>query len=482
MALDSNYKSLFKKDVTEQDDWPSCCLYRSLQGFADAGVNNLNIYSDLVNEITMAKSKPAHIQFVAAIDELSVLPILILTQFNFQLFKLNAVMQQEKPPTPDGPDSLYVGMRMNVGMLPEDVMVSFAMLDVIYNSVKASGKGKVSMIFSENEGELEDICQPDVAYRKKRYQIGCWVCNSLNCMFLLQGQATGDPVMSSKESSWIPNKSYDALSKQDIEDVGTKLSDYIIAKAHGADAVNKRYKRMSTKGHKSMVGRTCNTCGNMKDKLNACARCKDAFYCSRECQKEDWKTHKLNCQKKEAQSGALPYCTLPRRLTPYDTFFNLGAVQRRNLTLKNLATAYFKDVENLFCRVILEDDSISAIRSTQIIMPAVDFRNTSSHNYQSAIPTFFFMTGATSTKAVIEYIESNSKKKKKSVNLITAVMHVDRVLLTMLSYKPAGNKPVVSVTCKATMNKKSGKLSSDWYETDMKSPIDTEAILNYLQS
>lgn len=28
-----------------------------------------------------------------------------------------------------------------------------------------------------------------------------------------------------------------------------------------------------------------------------CSRCKEVFYCSKECQKCDWKTHKLQCNK-----------------------------------------------------------------------------------------------------------------------------------------------------------------------------------------
>lgn len=37
----------------------------------------------------------------------------------------------------------------------------------------------------------------------------------------------------------------------------------------------------------------CNKCG--KDAIKKCGRCKSVYYCSRECQVEDWKTHKPIC-------------------------------------------------------------------------------------------------------------------------------------------------------------------------------------------
>ncbi|CAB9501496.1 expressed unknown protein [Seminavis robusta] len=42
----------------------------------------------------------------------------------------------------------------------------------------------------------------------------------------------------------------------------------------------------------------CNNCGKLKDeveRLQKCANCKSARYCSKECQKTDWKRHKKRC-------------------------------------------------------------------------------------------------------------------------------------------------------------------------------------------
>jgi tetratricopeptide (TPR) repeat protein len=42
----------------------------------------------------------------------------------------------------------------------------------------------------------------------------------------------------------------------------------------------------------------CHYCKKQDVKLMLCSRCKQAFYCSKECQLNHWKTHKLFCQKK----------------------------------------------------------------------------------------------------------------------------------------------------------------------------------------
>ena len=49
--------------------------------------------------------------------------------------------------------------------------------------------------------------------------------------------------------------------------------------------------------------KACKTCGKLnaelskeKKKLKTCGKCKKVAYCSKECQKEDWKDHKEDCR------------------------------------------------------------------------------------------------------------------------------------------------------------------------------------------
>mgnify|MGYP003691380387 CR=1 FL=1 len=45
--------------------------------------------------------------------------------------------------------------------------------------------------------------------------------------------------------------------------------------------------------------KSCNTCQSVNEDLLRCSKCKMVFYCNQQCQKEDWKFHKLLCGKSQ---------------------------------------------------------------------------------------------------------------------------------------------------------------------------------------
>ena len=48
-----------------------------------------------------------------------------------------------------------------------------------------------------------------------------------------------------------------------------------------------------------IINKRCKTCKSKnKEDLKSCSVCKIVYYCSKECQRKDWKDHKLECNNK----------------------------------------------------------------------------------------------------------------------------------------------------------------------------------------
>lgn len=48
------------------------------------------------------------------------------------------------------------------------------------------------------------------------------------------------------------------------------------------------------------ITRICNFCGKKEPHMPTCSRCRTMLYCSKECQKKDWPSHKLTCNKEQS--------------------------------------------------------------------------------------------------------------------------------------------------------------------------------------
>src|SRR5947209_7834221 len=49
--------------------------------------------------------------------------------------------------------------------------------------------------------------------------------------------------------------------------------------------------------------RICYFCKIEKEHMSTCSKCKIVLYCSRQCQKDDWKNHRLTCSPEQKQEG-----------------------------------------------------------------------------------------------------------------------------------------------------------------------------------
>lgn len=57
----------------------------------------------------------------------------------------------------------------------------------------------------------------------------------------------------------------------------------------------KRVRIMGADKEARVLQKVCVVCDKVKGKLMCCGKCQSRYFCSRECQKTDWKTHKKEC-------------------------------------------------------------------------------------------------------------------------------------------------------------------------------------------
>lgn len=89
---------------------------------------------------------------------------------------------------------------------------------------------------------------------------------------------------------------------------------------------------------------SCNQCGESEAKKR-CTRCKNAWYCSKECQAKDWPAHKHNCQAPvEIPSKNVPTpqgesCTMKVWFSDPSGYESIEVVITKNMTVTQLILA-----------------------------------------------------------------------------------------------------------------------------------------------
>jgi len=103
----------------------------------------------------------------------------------------------------------------------------------------------------------------------------------------------------------LPN-AYDLSITFESTGMGAAVGDLttkIMASGSVSDKFKGRVSKSKTKANrgqgvvklKPLAQPTCHVCGLKSKELSSCGGCHKVFYCGRDCQKKDWKRHKLEC-------------------------------------------------------------------------------------------------------------------------------------------------------------------------------------------
>ena len=73
------------------------------------------------------------------------------------------------------------------------------------------------------------------------------------------------------------------------------LCNFLSVLGQFADLPNEIQQQLHTSKATLPKSATCENCKEREKKMMVCGQCRQAYYCSRECQKKDWKQHKKSC-------------------------------------------------------------------------------------------------------------------------------------------------------------------------------------------
>ncbi|TCD63309.1 hypothetical protein EIP91_005690 [Steccherinum ochraceum] len=157
----------------------------------------------------------------------------------------------------------------------------------------------------------KDQSAPDFAMTKELRKDVVLSCRIHLSLVLSQLGGKENPVKSKQHTSWVVNQFRDRPHMRDTLSgyvLRKDLPEHPVARALGpawfANAPSWRSPETRTPWKPSGSGSSssaCAQCGAQKgsstgEELLRCSRCKNVFYCSKECQKAAWKQHKSACR------------------------------------------------------------------------------------------------------------------------------------------------------------------------------------------
>lgn len=246
---------------------------------------------------------------------------------NMKRFDLDQKTNGFKP-DPKAANDVHFGIKWKAVALPEDIILAFSFLEA-FASLSCDSE-RLPKIHSEVHGELGWELQlrsgPSVSERWqwawKHANHGA-VLNSFpslpleqnNVLVLLPNQLFlqldtpkslvrrfGIDIDASKITCFMADDEDPLSDNFKQHRIGPLLLDDAVKTLFGPKAVKSRHKLLRKVRFDSSY-RVCNGCGAPENPsttpLQLCSRCKDALYCSRDCQMGDWPEHKRSCSKNE---------------------------------------------------------------------------------------------------------------------------------------------------------------------------------------